>query len=111
MLPAGFLITAWLGSIWGLIIIFFFYLVRGVATPVLKDYINRLTMSEMRATVLSVRNFVIRVIFAIVAPLTGRISDTYDIRTGLATAGILFTILVIPLLLLYLRRVSGNYDR
>ena len=58
-----------------IISLFLFYIVRGFATPLLKGYINRQTHPDMRATVLSIRNFVIRISFAMIFPLAGWISD------------------------------------
>ena len=75
----------------GLICLFFFYIVRGFATPILKGYINQITFSEMRATVLSIRNFVIRLMFAAMAPLVGWLHDLYSLSIALqATAAIIF---------------------
>lgn len=73
----------------------FFFLVafhafRGLATPTLRNYINLLTSSEVRATVLSVRNFLIRLMFTILGPLFGRITDTISLNTALLVAGISF---------------------
>ena len=71
--------------------LFFFYIVRGFATPILKGYINQITFSEMRATVLSIRNFVIRLMFAAMAPLVGWLHDLYSLSIALqATAVIIF---------------------
>ena len=111
IIPLGFIVTALIGSVWGLAVIFLFYIVRGMATPVLKDYINRLTRSEIRATVLSVRNFSIRIIFAIMAPFAGMLSDRSDIRTGLMVSGLIFTIILIPLLLVYLRQIANSSEK
>lgn len=75
----------------GLVFLFFFYIVRGFATPILKGYINQITFSEMRATVLSIRNFVIRLMFAAMAPLVGWLHDLYTLSVALqATAAIIF---------------------
>ncbi|MCD7713224.1 MAG: MFS transporter, partial [Firmicutes bacterium] len=71
-------------------VLFVFYIVRGFATPVLKGYINQMTFSEMRATVLSIRNFVIRLMFAAMAPFVGWLNDIFSLQTA-----ILFTALVI----------------
>ena len=70
-------------------------------TPILKGYgINQMTFSEMRATVLSIRNFVIRLIFAAIAPFIGWLNDFYSLRVALlvsagiiAIPGILFLVL------------------
>ena len=72
-----------------LIIIALFYFTRGIATPVLKDYINRISTSDIRATVLSVRNFAIRVVFAIFGSFLGWFSDLYSIKSALILAGII----------------------
>lgn len=74
-----------------LFLFFLFYIVRGLATPILKGYINRQTFSEMRATVLSIRNFIIRLIFAAMAPFLGWLNDAFSLSVALqATAMILF---------------------
>jgi len=74
------------------VIIWLFYIARGVATPVLKDYINRLCKPEIRATVLSVRNFIIRIFFACFGPMVGWIADLYSIHTAFILTGIIILI-------------------
>ena len=75
----------------GLLILFVFYIFRGFATPILKGYINQMTFSEMRATVLSIRNFIIRLMFAVFSPFLGWLNDTYSLQTALLiSAGIIF---------------------
>lgn len=67
-------------AILGLIMITTVYVIRGLATPVMRTYINDITPSNMRATVLSIRSFCIRVTFAIMAPLMGWIADIYTLK-------------------------------
>lgn len=69
-------------SFFGLIFIFFIYIIRGIITPVLRNEININTTSERRATVLSIRSFLIRVSFSISAPLLGYIADNYSLATS-----------------------------
>lgn len=109
-IPGGFILTGLIGTKWALVVLLIFYFFRGLATPVLKDYINRLTKSEMRATVLSVRSFVIRILFALIAPFMGRVSDQYDVGTSLIVSGIIFTVILLPLMIVYLSRVTGKYS-
>ena len=92
-IPLGYIGLSLSGLVPGLIILFLFYLVRGYATPVLKDYINRVTSSEIRATVLSVRNFFIRIIFSVAGPLIGWVNDVYDLPAALLLGGIIFLVL------------------
>lgn len=102
MIPAGYLALGRFHEPTGLIILYLFYLVRGFATPVLKDYINRLTSSHIRATVLSVRNFIIRLFFAITGPLFGWIKDLYSLPEALTLAGFVFLVLSIIAALLFI---------
>ncbi|MBE6302115.1 MAG: MFS transporter [Parabacteroides distasonis] len=67
----------------GLAILFVFYIFRGFATPILKGYINQMTFSEMRATVLSIRNFIIRLMFAAISPFLGWLNDMYSLQVAL----------------------------
>ena len=66
-------------SKWGVFWILLIYLIRGVATPILRNYINEVTSSEIRATVLSVRSFIIRTSFALTAPFLGWVADQYTL--------------------------------
>lgn len=86
----GFILTSLEVSIAGVAILFGFYMVRGIATPVLKDYINQYTDSKVRATILSIRNFEIRIIFAAVGPALGYLTDTFSLQTALAVTGVAY---------------------
>lgn len=92
-IPLLYLLISQIEIIWGISVLFFFYLVRGVATPVLKDYINRIAESHTRATVLSVRNFVIRILFAGIGPFLGWYTDHYTLTNALALAAGTFFLL------------------
>ena len=64
----------------GLIFIVIIYLLRGIVTPILRNAINMNTSSNMRATILSVRSFIIRVSFAVLAPILGFLADDYSLN-------------------------------
>ena len=66
-------------TIYGLIFIVVIYIIRGVITPNIRNLININSTSERRATVLSLRSFMIRISFAIIAPILGYITDFYNI--------------------------------
>jgi MFS family permease len=89
-IPFGYIALSQILSYWGIAILFIFYIFRGFATPVLKDYINQLTDSNVRATVLSLRNFVIRIFFAIIGPFIGWYSDLVSLQDAAFIAGIVF---------------------
>lgn len=90
LLSLGFILTSMEISLLGIGILFGFYMVRGIATPVLKDYINQYTDSKVRATILSVRNFEIRIIFAAIGPLLGYLTDRFSLNTALLVTGLIY---------------------
>lgn len=87
---AGYLLSGTFISKVGIAFLFMFYLARGIATPVFKDYINRFTDSDIRATVLSVRDFAIRINFAVVGPVLGWITDHKSLKLAFYFAGITY---------------------
>lgn len=92
-LTAGYfgLATGWI--IPGFSLLLLFYLARGLATPMLRNYINLHTSSDVRATIMSVRNFIIRGIFAILGPLFGLVTDHNGLSSAIFLAGTIFLIL------------------
>ena len=105
-IPLCYVLLGLYKSIWSIGIIFIFYIFRGIATPVLKDYINRLTASDVRATVLSIRNLVIRVLFSILSPFLGWYSDKISLLSALIMAGGLFFIFTLLTLVFYLKNLK-----
>ncbi len=91
----GFILTSIEISLAGIAILFGFYMVRGIATPVLKDQINQYTDSKVRATILSVRNLEIRIIFAVIGPILGYLTDHFSLSTALIVCGITYFVAAI----------------
>ena len=92
----SFIFLGYNASVFGLIFILFIYLLRGLVTPILRNEINENTTSNKRATVLSIRSLIIRISFAISAPILGYIADNYSLAIsfyGLAIVVGFFSIL------------------
>ncbi len=106
LLAAGYVFAGITISYWGLAFLFLFYLVRGIATPIFKNYINQYTESEVRATMLSVRNFVIRIAFAAIGPLLGWITDNISLDAALFLSGIIYLISSLLIVLPWLKQRS-----
>ena len=90
LIALGYALMSTHTSYWGIAYIAIFYFVRGVGQPVLKDYVNRLIISEERATILSIQNLMARLIFAITGPVAGWISDTQGMGWAFAACGVFF---------------------
>ncbi len=87
---SGYLFMGLAGGITGLFFLFMFYGIRGVATPVLRNQINEITPSDIRATVLSVRNLIIRLNFALLGPVLGWQADRAGVPSALMHSGLFF---------------------
>jgi len=78
-MTTSFILLGFNNSFIGLIFILLIYLLRGIITPILRNAINENTTSNKRATVLSIRSLIIRISFAISAPILGYITDNYSL--------------------------------
>ena len=80
LMPICFFFISVLNSIFSLLFILLIYLIRGIVTPLLRNYINIEISSEKRATVLSIRSFFIRIAFASTAPLFAFFAENTSIN-------------------------------
>ena len=62
--------------------------VRSFKNIVLTDYINQLTSSDIRVTILSVESFFGRLLYAIVIPIFGWLADIYNLQQTLTIMGV-----------------------
>lgn len=76
--------------IWAIIFFFPFMFAFAVSIPIIKNYINRLTVSSIRATVLSVQSMIEKLIFAIVGPFIGWSLDAFTFREAFFISGFFF---------------------
>ncbi len=106
LLATGYFLAGITITYWGLAALFLFYFIRGIATPVLKNYINQYTDSEVRATMLSVRNFIIRITFAVIGPLLGWITDTISLNYAFLLAGGIYLLSALVVVLPWLKAPS-----
>ena len=104
LLSAGYFFSGLSISYWGLSFLFLFYLVRGIATPIFKNYINQFTESDVRATMLSVRNFIIRISFAGIGPALGWITDNVSLTLAFLIAGTIYFIAAIIIVIPWLKK-------
>lgn len=86
----GYALLSTTMKIWSGIFILFFYLTRGMNDPITKSYINGLVSSDDRAKILSVRNFVSRLMFCCIGSFAGYLHDAVSIRFALAVSGSVF---------------------
>lgn len=93
IVPLSYSLLGSLPTIPAIAVLLLFYAVRGYATPLLKDLANNYCDSDIRATVLSIRNMIIRICFAMLGPAIGGVSSLYSLTFALQITGILLLIL------------------
>jgi len=95
-------LAGWVMAIYGMAFFFLINFIRGLKEPILKDYINRYTTSDMRATVLSINSFLIRGIFAVFSPWVGWMLDVYNFKWAMiASSSVLFVAGVFVIFMLF----------
>lgn len=92
-ITGSYVLIGYINSMWAFIFVIVFYLVRGIATPTLKNMVNQKSDSSVRATVLSIRNFLIRILFAVIGPMLGGITDHYGLNISLMVMGFLILLM------------------
>lgn len=81
----------------GLLFLFIGRASYGMMDTLTSDMINRLTTSDRRATVLSMRSFVYNLIFTVFSPLIGYSAKVFTLNQAIFMVGIGSAILMIPL--------------
>ncbi|MCA9373896.1 MFS transporter [Candidatus Peregrinibacteria bacterium] len=91
---AAFIAIGFYQALWGALIFFIFYMVRGIKTPILDDAMNKRIPSHRRATILSIQSLCMRLSFAIIGPFIGWIADVYTMSQAFYMAAAIFLILI-----------------
>jgi len=91
--------------VFSFVFVFLQQFVRGFSRVVLSDYVNELTTSDIRATILSAKSLIDRLVYAIIIPFVGWIADVYTLIHALIALGITSLIVgAVILLVLYKTR-------
>lgn len=107
-LTVGYLLTGITIVREGIVFLFLFYIVRGLATPFFKNYVNQYIQSEVRATMLSVRNLIIRIAFAVIGPLLGWMTDHLSLQSAFILAGGIYFIAAVGIVIPWMTRKTDE---
>jgi MFS family permease len=105
-LPLGYILLGALPVLPALGVLWIFYMIRGYATPMLRDMINQNCRSNVRATVLSIRSLLVRVGFAGAGPFIGWVALHGSLSTALTMFGFILGVLSLVAGSLALRQLS-----
>lgn len=85
-LIAGYLST----TVWSLAFLWMFWLVRGIAMPIVSHYVQQDCSDSNRATVLSMQSLMTRIIFSVCAPALGWLADNYSFSVAFFVSSLTF---------------------
>ena len=80
---------------------FLIQFVKGFSSVVISDYVNQLTESSIRATVLSVKSLIEKMFYAVIAPFVGWFADIYSLQQALNLSGIIILLFGIIISILF----------
>jgi MFS family permease len=87
---ASYAILALFQSVWLLPVLLGFYFIRAVFTPIIRDYLNAVVESKIRATVLSVQSLAQKFLYIGAGPLIGWVMDVWSLQTALLFSAIFY---------------------
>lgn len=85
-----------------------FWMLRGIAKPLLSDLVLNHSEETEYATTLSVGSLLTRLVFVVVGPLVGGVADVYSLGTAYLATAALLSFLVVPSLLILTRSVYAR---
>jgi MFS family permease len=87
---ASYLALALVKAAWLLPVLLGFYFIRAVFTPIIRDYLNAVVESNIRATVLSVQSLAQKLLYTGAGPLIGWVMDVWSLQTALLFSAIFY---------------------
>ena len=101
LISVGYLLMSNFVYLFSFTFAFLHQFVRGFSKVVINDYINKLTTSDIRATVLSAKNMMGQLIYSAIIPFAGWIADVYSLLQALTVLGITTLIIGFVILLTF----------
>ncbi len=98
LVTSGLLIMAFVPTVIGILSIIVIRFAWGLLNPLSQEVVNRMVGSELRVTVLSIKSLVQKIIFILLGPLYGWVSDVYSLSTALLlSVGMLLVVSLVSL--------------
>ena len=101
LLGLSLMFMASVSFIAGVLFIYFAYFAYGFSTPVISDYTNKLTPSDKRATVASVRGMAQELFSAVLLPFIGVIADIYSVQHALLVSGVVVAVTCLTMTMIF----------
>lgn len=87
LITASYFFIGYTMQLWSLVFFVCARIAWGALNPVISDMLNKMTTSDIRATVLSLRSLFFRVLFSLTGPLIGYTADVFTLQTAIFMMG------------------------
>ncbi len=110
LIVSGYLGLGLVHSLWGFLFYYLLTAMRGLQGPHLRYHLQREGLPGTRASILSLKSFLFRLLFVGTGPLVGQCADTWGLyKTFTALAGV-FALVLIPATLVFLSHLKTAAD-
>lgn len=106
----SYIVLGFSASLWAMLFFFTGRIGWGLLSPLTSDLMNRMTTSDIRATVLSIRALASRLLFAMTSPFIGYAADVWPLNQALLLVGCIGGI-ALTIIFLLMRPVWGRIPK
>jgi len=106
LIVSGYLGLGLYAGVWGFLFYYLLTAMRGLQGPLLRQHIQLAGSRRNRASLLSLKSFLFRLLFVITGPAIGYLADNYGLQPTFLGLAVAFTILLIPSIFLFLQTLS-----
>ncbi len=98
------------GGLWGFLFYYLLTMMRGLRGPVLMNYAQQEIPSANRAGILSLQSLCFRLGFVCTGPLIGKLADKAGVQQTFLLLCYLFTLVLLPVVWLFLRQLAQEHS-
>jgi MFS family permease len=103
LIVTGYLGLGLTGGVWSCLFYYLLTAMRGLQGPLLRTRLQNVSSRANRASILSLKSLIFRLLFVASGPLVGHLADTAGLQPTFLLLAAVFAIALIPLSHLYLR--------
>jgi MFS family permease len=103
LIGCGYLGLGLAQSLWGFLFYYLLTAMRGLQGPLLRNHIQHGSERRNRASILSLKSLVFRLMFVASGPLVGHLADTAGLPAAFLVLAVVMVAVLVPLSLLFLR--------
>jgi hypothetical protein len=106
LIVSGYLGLGLTGGVWSCLFYYLLTAMRGLQGPLLRSRLQNVSSRENRASILSLKSLIFRLLFVASGPLVGHLADTAGLQPTFLLLAAVFAVALVPLGRLYLRHAQ-----